>query len=110
GCKTALPTQDRLLFCMVMRRASRTVYGSAYDSTQHQTGYGQPFWDTIPGLDKAIQIIGAVPYLPRDDQHAILLFAKTLEKGVQKIVLTVFDLLVQRWSGDLIELDPPQKD
>ncbi len=105
-----LATQDRPLFYMFACGPSNTVYWSSYDSTEDQTGYGQSFWDTIPGLDKAIQIIGAVPYLPRDDQHSILLFAKTLEKGVQKIVLTVFDLLVQRWSGDLIELDPPQKD
>lgn len=105
-----LATQDRPLFYMFARGTSNTVYWSSYDAPQDQTGYGQTFWDTIPGLDKALQIIGAVPYLPRDDKHSILLFAKTREKGVQKFVMTTYDLLAQGWSGDLIELDLPQKD
>jgi len=105
---------ERPLFYMFARGTSNTVYWSAYDSyydspPQDHSRYSQTFWDTVPGLDKALQIIGAVPYLPRDDQHSILLFAKTQEKGVQKLVLTIYDLLEQKWSEDLIELDLPQK-
>jgi hypothetical protein len=112
-CRSKTMAQlDRPLFYMFARGPSNTVYWSTCDPQEDWSGsgYGQTFWDTLPGLDKALQIIGAVPYMPRDDQHSIQLFATTQEKGTQKFVMTTYDLRAQKWSDNLIELDPPKKD
>jgi len=96
------------LFYMFARSKDDTVYWSTYDQAD-TSGYAQSFWDTIPGLDTATQIIGAVPYLPNDKQHQILLFAKTTEQNTQKLKLKTYDLLAQTWfSGDPVELSLPQ--
>src|SRR6266567_1848947 len=114
---TAQPERP-LLYTFARGGATNTVYWSVYDPLQDQSGFGQTFWDTVPGLDKdtqilpgfdhALQILGAVPFLPHDYQRWILLFVKTQEKGVQKLVMAHYDLLTQTWSEELTELKLPQ--
>jgi hypothetical protein len=98
---------DQSLLYLFARAKDGTIYWSAYNRAD-DPGYDQSFWDSVPGINYAVQIIGAVPYLPNSDQHQILLFVKTNEKGSDRLLLTTYDLLRQTWSGSVTELKLPQ--
>jgi Tc toxin complex TcA C-terminal TcB-binding domain/Repeat of unknown function (DUF346) len=100
-------TVDQSLLYLFARAKDGTIYWSAYNRADDPS-YDQTFWDTVPGINYAVQIIGAVPYLPNNDQHQILLFVKTNEKGSDRLLFTTYDLLRQAWSGSLTELKLPQ--
>ena len=63
----------------------------------------------MPGLENATvaKILGAVPYETTNDERFIYLFAKTLEKGVQKLVFTKYDLESQTWDDEPTPLELP---
>lgn len=61
------------------------MYWSAHDS-QNVSGYAQTFWDEIPGLKNAINIIGVVPYQVAPGQRYIFLFSRMPDKGKQKVI------------------------
>src|SRR5207249_141494 len=101
--QTASTPNQNLLY-LFARAKDGTLYWSIYNP-EDTAGYDQTFWDIVPGIQHAKRIIGAVPYLPTDDQHQILLFGKISERGSNKLLLIIYDLLTQGWSGDAIELD-----
>ncbi len=112
--KRTPPSERPLLYLF-----ARTPWGRAYYSTYDRHGvpydgkdvpdYGQSAWDTIPGFDTVVveELLGAVPYLPNEEQQQILLFARVQEKGVTQLVFTTYDLLTQRWTGNIYPLELP---
>ena len=99
---------DRSLFYLFARGPTNSVYWSVYDP-QDGTDYAQTFWDSVPGLPTAVQLIAAVPYMPGDSQHSMLLFAKVKDQDAQKLVLTSYDLQQQSWSGSVTTLSLPEQ-
>jgi hypothetical protein len=83
------------------------VYWSAHDS-QNVSGYAQTFWDEIPGLKNAINIIGVVPYQVAPGQRYIFLFSRMPDKGKQKVIFTKYDLEKQAWDSEPSDLETPK--
>jgi Tc toxin complex TcA C-terminal TcB-binding domain len=109
SCQVPAPTltvPDQSRWYLFARAKDGTLYWSSYNP-ENTASYDQTFWDIVPGIQHARRIIGAIPYLPSDDQHQILLFVKTSERGSDRLLFIIYDLLTQSWSGDAIELDLP---
>ena len=77
----------RSMFYMFGRAASGKMYWSAYDAGGNASGYGQTFWEEVPGFGdtkgdtKVVRIIGAMSYRKRvADEKSIS--AKGLKGGV----------------------------
>ncbi|MBI3969614.1 MAG: hypothetical protein HY329_28560, partial [Chloroflexi bacterium] len=96
----------RDLFYLFARGMTGTVYWSAYDPTD-DSGYAQTFWTAVPGLANVVGVVGAAPYQVAPEQRCILLFVRTHEKGVQKLVFVRYDLETQSWAGEPTELELP---
>ena len=98
-----------LVYLFARSSETKKVYWSAYDRYD-QTGFGQTFWDEVPGLEKdnVIAVLGAVPYKTPLDQRLIFLFAHVVEEGKQKLVYVKYDLDTAGWVGGLGELKLPK--
>ncbi len=106
---------DVPILYLFARAKTDAVYFSACNQND-PTGYGQGFWQPVPGLPRAGKILGAVPYFPSEEQHFLLLFAQVSASqggsqggGAPRLVVTAYDLHEERWSGEVTELDLPAR-
>lgn len=79
--------------------AGQRVYWSSYDDS-NPTGYAQTFWEAVPGLDAATQVVGAAPYDVNPEKRYVVLFAKAVIKGELQLVCTKFNLQTASWDGE----------
>ncbi len=71
---------ERSLFYMFARSWRGQVYFSTLDPDD-ATGFGQTFWDAVPGLDAAMQLLGALPYKAAPRKRFICLLAIVFQNG-----------------------------
>jgi hypothetical protein len=73
---------------------SGRIYWSTFD-TEDTAGFGQSYWDLVPGLDVVDQIVAAIPYQISATERSIFLFIRTTEGQLQYLT---FDLNGLTWS------------
>ena len=111
--------EDRPLVYIFARSPAGTVYWSSYEmgppfwvqtpngQILNQPWAEQAFWDPVPGIGPAVQVIGASYYTPDATQHRLLVFLKTMDKSAEKLHMVSYDLLTQSWLGDPVDLELP---
>jgi len=102
----AAVTFERTLFYMFARSWRGQVYFSTLDPND-ATGLGQTFWDAVPGLDAAMQILGALPYKAAPGKRFICLLAIVFHDGNRVLACTKYDLIKQTWDAQPLYLDAP---
>src|SRR5262249_37832914 len=98
---------DRMMaFWFARARESGCCYWCALDPTDPAT---QSQWALIPGFDKVVKLIGAIPFRAVDGTNHILLFAKTHTEGIDKLIMTRYKLNPSptNWDDKPIPLDGP---
>ena len=108
-CRTTTSKGDRYLVYLFARGgATNTVYVSPYDP-EDDTSYTQSFWEPVPGLENALDVVGAAAYEISEEERSIYLFIRVREKSEQKLVYTTYDLEQGKWSGETNELELPEE-
>jgi len=97
---------ERTLLYLFARSWRGQVYFSILDPTD-ATGFGQTFWDAVPGLDAAMQLLGAVPYQAAPGKRFICLLAIVLQDGNRVLACTKYDLIKQTWDPQPLYVDAP---
>ncbi|MCI0723916.1 MAG: peptidoglycan-binding protein, partial [Acidobacteria bacterium] len=109
-CRGREEIEKRTLFyTFALGGETQTAYWSAYDAEEGASGYAQTFWQAIPTLKNAINIVGAQPYEISARERYIFLFVRVQEGGAQKLQFVKYDLENQRWVGELTPLDLPNE-
>jgi hypothetical protein len=97
---------ERTLLYVFARSPRGQVYFSTLDPND-ATGLGQAFWEAVPGLDAAIQLLGAVPYQVAPGQRFICILAIVFRDGNRVLACTKYDLKQQSWDPQPLYLDVP---
>jgi hypothetical protein len=99
-CRDRADAGERELFYVFARGAeTNTLYWSAYDPAD-ETPDAQGFWQPVGGLDKAIRLIGSVPYDRDPDQRFVFLFAMVQDEGEEKLAFLRYHLEQQAWDAE----------
>jgi hypothetical protein len=103
---TLLESGDRrpLLYLFALGGTPKTVYWSAYDPADG-SGYAQTFWDAVPGSDKAVAVLGAVPYEISSTERYVYLFLQGKDKP--RLAYLRYDLERRSWDTEATELELP---
>lgn len=108
-CRDRTATTYSNLFHMFARGGkTNTVYWSTYNSGD-RSNYAQSFWTPLPAIEKAINIIGAVPYKISSQERYIYLFVRTQEADVQELVYLRYDLEKGNWDSNPKPLGIPEE-
>lgn len=100
-CQQPTSEYHRLFYVFVRGGLSEKAYWSAYVISD-QSGHPQSFWAKVPSLEKVEKLIGAVPYA-----GFIYLFARINRAGKRRLLLTRFDLELNRWDDSPEEIGLP---
>lgn len=87
--------------------ATNRVYWSAWNRAEPEA-YAQTFWEEVPGFKGIVNLIAALPFQISANERVLLLFARVVEKGKQKLMVARYDLETQTWSGEPNELEVPK--
>jgi hypothetical protein len=103
-----------LLFLFGRSRISNEVYWTSRDvDVRVNIVPMSMLWAKIPGLEKVINLIGAVTYdvAPNSSfpERYVYLFARVQDKREEKLVFTRYDLEKGLWAPEPTDLDLPAK-
>ena len=106
------PQWGSWLYLFGLASASNTIYWLTYDSTD-TSGYGQTFWNVIPGLQghDVISIVGSAPFVVVSANTLyVFLFYLALDGGVLHFRYTRYNPSTpgqNGWDGEFWELSLP---
>ncbi len=95
-----------LTFLFARSPASKKAYWCTRDA--QATPDSQTYWIELSALQDVMNLIGAVSYRVDPQDRFIYLFARTLEKGEQKLVFVRYDLeSAKGWDTEVTSLELP---
>ena len=111
GCGSEqLTTYKNLQHVFATGSKTGRLYWSTID-TDRSDDYAHSYWSPIAAYDDLTPVfMGATPWAQSDKQNVLLVFAKIVKDGEDKIAYARLNLDTNTWDEDLTEINIPSED